>query len=137
MLEASSVIALDLFWKSTAVLLAACLAALALRRAAAALRHAVWALALSSLLLLPGLEEVLPAWGVPGLQRAPVSVSGARHVVAAPLSTPAEPAQSSPLTWPVFGGIWMAGTLICLIRWATAMWAVARIRRQAAPVTDG
>ena len=57
-------LALDLTLKGTAILLAAFVAALLLRRASAARRHLAWSLALYSLLALPALTLVLPAWPV-------------------------------------------------------------------------
>jgi hypothetical protein len=46
-------VALEISWKSAAILAVSCAVSLLLRRAPAALRHAVWVLALGSLLLLP------------------------------------------------------------------------------------
>ena len=51
--------------KGFVVLGVATLMTLALRRASAAARHAVWALALLSLLALPFLSSVLPSWRMP------------------------------------------------------------------------
>ncbi len=51
--------------KGFIVLGVATLMTLALRRASAAARHAVWALALLSLLALPFLSSVLPSWRMP------------------------------------------------------------------------
>ena len=62
-------VALEISWKSAAILAAACVASLLLRRASAAIRHAVWVLALGSLLLLPALQVLLPAWRPAGLSR--------------------------------------------------------------------
>jgi carboxyl-terminal processing protease len=56
---------LALVLKGTALLIAAWLLTLALRRASASVRHLVWALALVGLLLLPGLSLIAPAWPLP------------------------------------------------------------------------
>jgi len=55
---------LDLAVKGTAVLLAAFVVTLMMRRASAAARHAVWTLTLAGLLLLPALA-LLPGWTLP------------------------------------------------------------------------
>jgi len=55
---------LDASAKSALVLAAAALAAFAMRRASAALRHLVWTLAIVSVLCLPFLSLLLPAWPV-------------------------------------------------------------------------
>lgn len=138
MLESLAVTALELFGKSTAVLVAACMAALLLRQAAAALRHTVWTLAICGLLLLPVLEAVLPAWSLPAPSRAAISSPAPLGVVSVrPLSISQNPVRQS-LNLPLlFGAVWMAGTLICLVRWTRALGDVARIRRRATPVTDG
>ena len=138
MLESSAVIGLELFWKSTAVLVAACGAAWLLRQAAAALRHTVWTLAICGLLLLPVLEAVLPAWSLPAPTHAAISSPAPQGVVKVrPLPMPQNPVQP-PLSLPLaLGAVWMAGTLLCLVRWTRALRDVARIRRRATPVTGG
>src|SRR5882762_4721102 len=62
-------VALEISWKGAVVLAAACAVSLLLRRAPAALRHAVWVLALGSLLLLPAFQVMLPAWRPAALSR--------------------------------------------------------------------
>jgi beta-lactamase regulating signal transducer with metallopeptidase domain len=67
---------IDASAKSAVVLAAAALAAFAMRRASAALRHLVWALAIVSVLCLPFLSLLLPAWPVlrvPGVLGPPAS----------------------------------------------------------------
>src|SRR5262245_54823383 len=56
---------LDAALKGTALLAVAGLLALALRRASAATRHLLWALALAGLLALPVLSLLLPRWQLP------------------------------------------------------------------------
>jgi beta-lactamase regulating signal transducer with metallopeptidase domain len=53
---------LDLLLKAGVLLALATLAALAARRASAALRHLIWTLAVAGVLLLPALTAFLPAW---------------------------------------------------------------------------
>ncbi|MBV9849508.1 MAG: M56 family metallopeptidase [Armatimonadetes bacterium] len=61
----------DTFWKSLLVFALAGLACLALRRASAAARHALWLLTLASLLCLPAFCALLPRWSAPVLPAAP------------------------------------------------------------------
>ncbi|HRI53875.1 MAG TPA: hypothetical protein PLW65_27235, partial [Pseudomonadota bacterium] len=58
--------------QGTVILALAAVATLLLRRAAAALRHLVWGLAVSGLLAAPVLSALLPRWEVPlaSLQRS-------------------------------------------------------------------
>ncbi len=51
--------------RATAIIAAAWLLARALRDAAAATRHAVWSVALASLILLPAVSLILPRWEMP------------------------------------------------------------------------
>ncbi|MCI0684711.1 MAG: S41 family peptidase [Gemmataceae bacterium] len=69
-MSALPVFLLDVTVKATAVLVAAMVLALLLRRAAAATRHAVWTLTLVGLLLLPPLA-LLPGWTFPYSVTAP------------------------------------------------------------------
>jgi len=75
------------------VLTAAGAASLALRRASAAARHLVWSLALVSLLALPLLSLILPAWSVPILPQLRSLVS-AQAEARTPASVPVAPAQT-------------------------------------------
>jgi HEAT repeat protein/beta-lactamase regulating signal transducer with metallopeptidase domain len=56
---------LDAVVKATVILATAAIAASALRRGSAALRHLIWTLALASALLLPLLSMALPRWQLP------------------------------------------------------------------------
>lgn len=57
---------LDFALKATVLLAGAAIAELALRRASASTRHAVWATATAAVLALPLFMTVLPRWEVPG-----------------------------------------------------------------------
>ncbi len=77
----------DVSLKGFAILAVAGLAAVAMRRASAAARHLVWCLATTSLLALPVLTGVLPAWRVPLLPQWPVAAqSPGRENLAADLA---------------------------------------------------
>ncbi|HKA24994.1 MAG TPA: HEAT repeat domain-containing protein [Candidatus Eisenbacteria bacterium] len=74
--------------KVTLLLLAAGIAALAVRRASSATRHAVWSAALAATLVLPVLTLALPEWTLPVL---PAKAPKAAPVVAAEPAGPAAP----------------------------------------------
>jgi beta-lactamase regulating signal transducer with metallopeptidase domain len=142
-------VALEISWKSAAILAVAWAVSLLLRRAPAALRHAVWVLALGSLLLLPALLVLLPAWrpaalsGVLSGARAGISTTegvesqqytGLQSTLRStlPLTSPAP--QPSPQPWRIaVFALWMAGAGICLLRRRNGTRQVARLRRSAVP----
>lgn len=144
MLTSTWAVALEISWKSAVILAAACVASLLLRRASAAVRHAVWALALGSLLLLPALQVLLPAWRPAALAATPIAGSevsagadaaqGAMpQSVEARRSTHQSP-QLSPVPWRVVAiALWMAGAGVCLLRWRNGTRQVTGLRRSAAP----
>src|SRR6185295_7198277 len=64
----------ELLIKSAAMLVAAALIHLALRRASAAQRHGIWLAACAALLLLPATRLVAPRWNLARPQQAAVHV---------------------------------------------------------------
>ena len=79
-------IALDLALKSCAILAAAWLIALLMRRGSAAGRHLVWTLAVLSLLALPVLSYLLPGLAI--LPSAPMLAADEPAPVYAPIDEP-------------------------------------------------
>lgn len=64
-IEVISRVLLDATAKGTVLMLVAWIAVRLLHRSSAAVRHRVWSLAMISLLLLPALSSLLPAWQLP------------------------------------------------------------------------
>lgn len=122
--------ALWLAARATLVLLLAGIAAFALRRASAAARHLVWALALGSLLVLPAATLLVPDWELPFVRL--VSVEGA----AGPTSAPGGGAAGAGWGTIVLAA-WAAGALLVLARHAVALVGVQLMSHQARRVTDG
>ena len=147
-----------LLWllKSTAVLAAALLVTLAMRRASASARHAVWAVALVSLLVLPVLTHVLPRWDVAVLPPAPPPapprpLTAVAEVPPEPLwldpaafTETAEPAPPAAITRPTLrvdggtwiAGLWLAGAVFGLVHFALGTLLIALKTARAAPVGD-
>jgi beta-lactamase regulating signal transducer with metallopeptidase domain len=132
---------LSLAAKSTLVLGAAAVVAWRLGRSSAATRHAVWCLALASLLVLPVLSASLPRLGLPLL---PAIASEA----ARPLKAGADLAESLTLLgagaarpslsggWRFLILVWLAGAGLALTRLAWASRFVSRAARRARPLTS-
>jgi TonB family protein len=134
--------------KSVAVLCAAWLMALALRKHSAASRHLVWTAAAAALVALPLLSISMPALRVPtgGLLAAPPSITfhadantsagtAASHV-ASPNARPAAPPTSAP--WRLNLAtclmlLWTAGTALALAQMLLAYTKLCTIRRTARP----
>ncbi|HEU4996098.1 MAG TPA: M56 family metallopeptidase [Gemmatimonadaceae bacterium] len=77
--------------RSTVILLGAWLAAHALRRSSAAIRHLIWTSAIVGVLVLPVIRPIVPAWNVPLLTvNARVEAPAA-----APVTTPASALQAA------------------------------------------
>jgi HEAT repeat protein/beta-lactamase regulating signal transducer with metallopeptidase domain len=157
---------LDSVVKATLVLGAAAVAAHALRRASAALRHLIWTLALVSALLMPVLSMALPRWQLPILNVAsPEQMrigSEEPRALAPPLRSPAAdrarlpepapaaspvpptPVNTSPayeriasLSWPrILGVVWALGFLLLVGRVIVGVIAVQWMARRSQRVLD-
>jgi len=117
--------------KAVAIFLAAGLCAFAARRSSAAVRHAIWLLALSSAAALPALSHLLPPWEpawlpAAGLLRSPHSAlrifAGTHH--------------SSPIAhhfnWPaVAAAVWLLVAAALALRWLANRVALVRLTRRA------
>ena len=126
--------------KGVVVLLLASLVCLALRRASAAARHAVWAAALTGILALPMLSAIVPALELPAAfapqsreQAAAVTpVAPAGELLLAFAPSPTEPAttdlpatfeaapppipSASPLHWTDYvRGLWFTGAAVLIV----------------------
>jgi beta-lactamase regulating signal transducer with metallopeptidase domain len=123
--------------RATAVLLVLALAALALRRAPAAVRAGLWACALLAVLPLP-LVRALPA---------AAAFAWSAHVVPEPLATPmvAVGATMVAQSWPgaarvpwtsVVGVVWAMGAALVLAQLAGGWAALAGLARRARPLDD-
>jgi beta-lactamase regulating signal transducer with metallopeptidase domain/uncharacterized protein YnzC (UPF0291/DUF896 family) len=91
---------IELTLKGIMILAAAGLLSVGLRNASAASRHAVWALALGALLLLPALTWAVPAWRVAILPAPPAPPAPAAENASPDTETSAAVAERLPLALP-------------------------------------
>jgi TonB family protein len=138
--------------KATLILLAAYALSLVQRRASAAARHLIWTSAILSLLALPALSLVLPAWKMPlashlqlrASSRALAGEVKAAKVVAPDVQTGAERSQPeaakpvpAPPRWPArLLWIWAAGLGAVLLRLMIGMARVWRSIRGSSPIVN-
>ncbi len=139
MFEAWWAIAVDLAWKGTVVLAAACMANLLFWRAPAATRHTIWMLALGSLLVMPMFEAVLPAWRLAPALHLTEAISATRS--AGSMSTITVSHRAAPATrrdaLPLAAfAVWTVGALLFIRRWRVGSAQVSRMRREAAVLAD-
>src|SRR5580698_6527521 len=111
---------LDSALKATLILLAAWTASLALRRASAGVRHAIWLAAILAVGLLPAVLSI-PRSAIPSAARivAPVFATTTQAVSA---KLPSLPGNILPI-------VWAAGAIILLARLALGIFAALRITR--------
>jgi len=122
----------ELAIKATILIAFAGLAALALRRSSAAIRHLLWLSALSALVILPLTVIATPAWR-PDVPQAATLASTARTIVTVAAGSPARA-----VPWSViFLGVWTAGTLLLLARILQAQFRASRLIANAAPFRPG
>ena len=148
---------LDILIKATLLVVLALVARLLWRRAPAATRHLVWALALGGVLVLPIAERVGPAWHILPVAALPVALPATHetqppvHVVAGPSVgatvsgahatvniAPLSAAEPSRRTWSLAEILlagWLAGVAAVLAAYVVARIQVARLARRAVPVT--
>jgi TonB family protein len=139
MFESWWTIALDLVWKGTVVLAAACGASVLFWRASAAIRHTIWVLALGSLLVLPLFEAVLPAWRLAPVLYIPRAIAEVR--AAGPTNTiavthRADPTKRRDALPPAAFALWIIGVLLFVRRWRVGSAQVGRMRREATVLAD-
>ena len=148
--------------KGLAILALAAVAAVLLRRRSAAVRYVAWAVGMTGLLALPLLSPVVPAWRIPlpsivapsvALESAPVPAASdlvarpSRARWPAPSHTPSaatvadragEPTGLSlsalaGLPWPLLlTALWVAGSVIAILRLVVGLIRVQGVRRRAA-----
>jgi carboxyl-terminal processing protease len=87
----------DATWKGTALLLLALGIASTLRRARAAYRHLVWALAITGLLAVPAVSWLLPSWQLPISWPASPEPAPKAHRNLLAMADPSEAARSAPI----------------------------------------
>ncbi len=95
---------MELAWKATLLVGIAGLAALAMRRGSAAMRHLVWLCALSTLVLLPLAALIAPAWR-PSIEGAALLPQVARTVMVVSASGPASPIPISTIVFALWGAV--------------------------------
>ncbi len=146
---------LDILIKATLLVALAMVVSLARRRAAAATRHLIWALALGGVLVLPIAERAGPSWHVVPIarthavsttsNRTPVSLVGGVGNVARSQTTEIAPnlarPQPAPLphrrSWSlgqILLAIWLVGVALVLGTFVVARVRVARLAGRAMPV---
>jgi len=140
-------------FKGTVVLLCVGCVALALRGAAAALRHLLWTVGIASLLLLPVAANIMPDWHVSIPSRLPLpggewrlASAPAEHAVAeAPTAgepgmtrvmDPARATQARPARRPWIPLAWAAGALLIAARFVTAQGPLRLQARDSRSLTD-
>ncbi|HTW80427.1 MAG TPA: M56 and DUF3738 domain-containing protein [Terracidiphilus sp.] len=133
---------LNHLWQSTAVVLAAWMLVLALRRNRAAVRYWVWMVA-SIKFLLP--FSIFEAIG--GLLRPPAAVTFQSTVISMAVSQIAQPFEAtqqaspfgaapalSPHIWPiVLLALWACGGVVIVLRWWRGWWRIRAAARAATP----
>jgi beta-lactamase regulating signal transducer with metallopeptidase domain len=120
---------LDQAGRATVVLVAACLAAFAMRRESASARRSVWIATAFCLLALPVLSRLLPPIGARKIQAKPTAIV----MTVSPARTSTMPIARSapPSRTPWIPMIWAAGALVVLGRLSAGMIRIAWLKRSA------
>jgi TonB family protein len=117
--------------RATLLLIAAYLAAFAMRRAAASARRLVWIAAAACLLTMPVLSLLVPPIGNSSVVATPASIAVIANAVQHPMTAFPKPA---PVRQPWIPIVWAAGVLAVLGRLAAGMIRLAWLKRTARPI---
>ncbi len=109
-----------LIWKATLILSAGLATSFVLRRASASYRHFALLLTMASLLALPLLDRVMPA--STNLPKALITINASAAATAA--------AAVPSFQW---GYLWLAGSLLVLVRLGAGLWRLQSMTRAAQP----
>src|SRR5262245_65291262 len=131
--------------KASAILAAAFLLTLVLRKRAAAERHLLWAVAIISAALLPMLSSILPEWrpafaarvvaSLPRLSTTAPDVRGTRSPAVIFNAQSIETTQNVfEQAWPY---VWIAGCIVCLFLAARGIIRQTRVGSQSRDISDG
>ena len=118
----------------TILLLAACAASLCLRRSSAAVRHFLWAAALTGLLVLPFAQRLAPRWGW-GLP--PALATSAAAIAASPSGSSITVLAPAPRAIPWLLIAWVLGAAVSGGWFLLGAGRVRRIRRASLPANFG
>jgi TonB family protein len=134
-------LALQIIAKTTILLLGAACAGALLRRASAAVRHAMWVLALTASMLLPLPVKFIPRLDLPVLPDNGISVTflqvGQALAVTTPDPTLKPAAAGRRPNWLLLSeSIWALGTVLLLLRFAVGAAAVRRMSRRSVPMSS-
>ena len=133
--------------KSSLVLIVGAVIAILLHRSAASMRYAVWALALTAIVVLPFGMLATPPWGVP-IAKAPsvennqstepvVNISGDATTITNIIDSTAPETASIDLTSEQkLLLLWLAGSVLLLGRMVVARISLARLTRRSNPLDD-
>lgn len=123
----SRLLLMDAAWKSTIILLFAFVASHLLRNRAAALRHALWASVLASLLVLPAVRFFGTPLAMTPVITVPAALDGGISKVA-----------SNPIDWSILLALlWGAGALLVLLRLVIAIEWSRRLAASSGPLDAG
>ena len=144
-LESHLPLVLDLFLKSSAILLAAFAIAWLARTASAARLHLVWLAAFIALAVLPLTSAIPPRWSWSRQRPAPALPVIRTTAALAIHELPSAAVEAAPVKsvwkfpgWPVVtGGAWLAGVVLLLGRQGTGFWKLRGLRRHSSPIASG
>ena len=149
---------LDILIKATLLIVLALAVRIVWRRAAAATRHLIWALALGGILALPIVQRIGPAWHVLPIPQPAAQLETTNAAVPANRANDRSRTVVAPTSAAVAGGeraqisaapatgaswslpeillvVWLAGVTLVLAAYVVARVQVARLARRAVPVT--
>jgi TonB family protein len=114
----------EVAWKATAILAAAFVAAMVLRRASAAARHFLWTEVLAALLLLPVVMSVTPKWITPSVLPTANSSHAGDKIAGATVTTIVVRPEGTSVPWL---WLWAIGAGVAAVRFGVGAYYTRRM----------